>query len=36
VVQRGVANGEDPAAAAAWGAKQMQQVVDDLKRSSAK
>jgi len=34
VVQRVVVNGEDPAAAAAWGAKQMQQVVDDLKRTS--
>jgi multiple sugar transport system substrate-binding protein len=34
VVQRVVANGEDPAAAAAWGAKQMQQVVDDLKRTA--
>lgn len=34
VVQRVVINGEDPAAAAAWGAAQMQKVVDDLKRSS--
>ncbi|MCS0494639.1 sugar ABC transporter substrate-binding protein [Ancylobacter sp. MQZ15Z-1] len=31
VVQRVVLQGEDPAAAAAWGAKQMQQIVDDLK-----
>lgn len=34
VVQRVVASGEDPATAAAWGAKQMQQVVDDLKRTA--
>lgn len=34
VVQRVVINGEDPKAAAAWGAEQMQKVVDDLKRTS--
>jgi multiple sugar transport system substrate-binding protein len=31
VVQRVVINGEDPAKAAAWGAEQMQNIVDDLK-----
>jgi multiple sugar transport system substrate-binding protein len=34
VVQRVVINGEDPKAAAAWGAEQMQKIVDDLKRTA--
>ncbi|MCA3261649.1 MAG: sugar ABC transporter substrate-binding protein [Telmatospirillum sp.] len=34
VVQRVLINGEAPAAAAAWGAQEMQKIVDDLKRSA--
>jgi ABC-type glycerol-3-phosphate transport system substrate-binding protein len=34
VVQRVVINGEDPAKAAAWGQKRMEEIVDDLKSSS--
>jgi len=34
VVQRVLINGEAPAAAAAWGAQEMQKVVDDLKRNT--
>ncbi len=31
VLQRVVLQGEDPAAAAAWGQEEMQSIVDDLK-----